>query len=700
MMRENKLSLAFTWFLVLAAFLLPVFFLPHLFNPFYNSKLALMFLIAFACVFAFVFQSLHEKKWQLIKTPFTIPLLGFVVSVVVASLVGRQYPDKQFLGMGGIFLSFATIVLIAPSLLSKIKLNQKFVFAANLAAGLLSILSILQFFGYGLPSLINQISVWKLSNDLSFSLTGMTLISIQFLSVIVLSNIFDQKAWKNSLFNKIVTIIAAIALGINIWAVLPGGQASFQTLSLKASASIAKDSLVVTKNALFGYGPDSYENAFNILKPIWFNGLDYWQASFDAAFNLPLTLIVSTGIIGLLAYLLFLWKVFGTVQKAEEQNSFLKIFILGALIWQFFSPINLVMFTLLAIALAFFIASSTQQYQKFNFSGHHSSNLENPYELNKDQVKLAQIKNYVLVGVNLILIAISSLAFYAVGKSLVAYNSLYKSQALINENNVIKVYEEYGKAKNLAPKLDFIRRGNALINLDIAVAMSNKTDITATEQEQVLQLINQAINEAKAATVLDPLNYQNWYVLAQIYMQLLEVTEQAKQETFNALAKAIVYNPSNPELRILMGQLFLSNKDYVNAITFFSQAVERKGDLTVAHYYLAQALEANKQWDDAKVSLNNVLALLEKDSEDYKTVEKELKLVDAEIEAAKKNSNGTKTDEQKSTQTPAASPSKSPVDEDETSSASSNLSELLDKQETEDVIQEGALTPDQNLVEN
>jgi uncharacterized membrane protein YwaF len=99
----------------------------------------------------------------------------------------------------------------------------------------------------------------------------MAFITIQFLSVVILSNIFDQKTWKSSLFNKIITIIADLALGINIWAVLPGGQASFQSLSLQVSTAIARESLAATKNALFGFGPDSYENAFHILKPIWFN---------------------------------------------------------------------------------------------------------------------------------------------------------------------------------------------------------------------------------------------------------------------------------------------------------------------------------------------------------------------------------------------------------------------------------------------
>lgn len=700
MTKENKLSTLFTWLLLLVSFLLPTFFFPYFINPFYNSKLALTFLVAFASVFAFILQSLQKKKWQLVKTPFTWPLLIFAVLVIVSSLISNQYSSSQFLGVGGIYLSFVAIVFIAPSILNGENLNKKFSLAINIASFLLSIMSILQFFGIGIASFVGKISVWQLADNLSFTLTGFTFATIQLLSVVLLSNVLDQESWNKSLFNKVVTVLAAIALGINIWAVLPGGQAYFQNLSLTASATIAKDSLALTKNAIFGYGPDSYSNAFNILKPIWINGLDIWQTTFDSAFNLPLTMVVSLGALGLVIYLVFLWKTFATVNKGDKGNTFLKIFIIGALVWQFFSPMNLVMFTLLAVALAFFVSSNRSQYKKMSFSVYHPSYLEGNGEFNSDQAKLAKVKNYVLVGSNAALFVIFSLALYVSSRSLIAYNLLYQSNGNINNNDIVKAYDNYNQAKNLAPKLDFVRRNNALINLNIAIAISNKTDATTAEQEQVLQLINQAITEAKAATVLGPLNYQNWYALAQIYMQLIGTTDQAQQEAFNALAKAITYNPSSPELRLIMGQLFMNGKDYVNAATFFNQAVERKTDLPAAHYYLAQAFMANEQWTDAQTSLNNTLAILEKDSDDYKTVEKDLTAVNARIEAAKTTGEGSSS---AATQ-PAVQGQQEASDSANLTipnmDSESGLSNLLDQQETESVIQDGALTPDQNLVEN
>jgi uncharacterized protein HemY len=130
------------------------------------------------------------------------------------------------------------------------------------------------------------------------------------------------------------------------------------------------------------------------------------------------------------------------------------------------------------------------------------------------------------------------------------------------------------------------------MNLEIAIALSNKTDLTAAEQEQVLQLVNEAIREAKAATILDPYNYQNWLVLAQFICNYWAQLIKPCKKLFNALAKAAANNPNNPEIRLILGQLFLNAKQATEAANFFSQAIERKPDLfvltTIWHRHIKQ----------------------------------------------------------------------------------------------------------------
>ncbi len=681
-MKENKLKTFLNWLLVATIFLLPIFFLPYIANPFVNSKLLLIFSITLVSLFSFAIISLQEKSFRIIKTPFAITLLLFIVLILISSVVNYQYPNKQLFGLGGVYLSLGLLILLLPSLL-KDKMNGWFILANNLAAIVLSVLAIFQLFGIGLADIINRLSILRLPNNLAFSLSGATFVTIQFLTVVLLANIFDQKAWRASLFNKIATLIITIGLGISIWSVLPGGEASFQNLPFNASLSIAKNSLAVTKNALFGYGPDSYGNAYSILKPLWINGANYWKFTFDSAFNLPLTLIVSLGVIACLIYLLFLWQTFVSVKNSAHHNTFLKVFIISTIIWQFFAPVNVLMLILFAFALSFLVKSDQDRYAKIEFNTHHFGEI-----LYKN--KWAKTQNYIFLSANILLISLASLTAYIGIKTFVAYHLLYKSSASINRNEIAKAYDYNKQAKNLAPKIDLVRRNYSLLNLQIAIALSNKTNITPAEQEQVLQLVNQAIREARATTVLDPLSYQNWSILAQVYMQLVSTTKQAKQEAFNALARAATYNPNDPEIRIILGQLFQNDNQYPEAITFFGQAVARKPDMFIANYYLAKALTADGQLKEAKNSLITSLNLLDKESEEHQIVSKELDLLGKRIEE-----NDQKTTQSKQVNKPLGdNPNTTPE------ASQSSLSNLLDQKDTEAVIQNGALSSDQNLIEN
>ncbi len=676
-MKESRLSTFFTWFLLVIVFLLPVFFIPQFANSLITSKLLLIYVLSLTTILTFAATSFKKNALEIFNSPLNIPLLGFGLLVIVSALANQQYPLKQFLGMGGVYLSLVAVVLIAPVLINS-RLIKHFSLAVNLAASVLSILSIFQVFGLGIGPLISRVASLEIPNNLAFSLSGAAFISVQLLSVVLLSNLLDQKNWKTSLFLKISTFFIAVGLAINVWGILPGREASFQSLSLSNSGAVAINSLATTKSALLGYGPDSYGNAYNILKPIWVNDLSYWRFTFDAAYNLPLTIVVSLGVIGLIAYLVFAFKTLAVLKKSNDEQLFLKTFILGALIWQLLSPINSLMWGLLTIALSFFIASDEKLYKKISFRVHRMSDLLSS--------KWTKTRSYIFLSLNLTLILLSILLAVVTFKAFYASHLLYRGNLSISNNDAFAAYDYHKRAKDLVPELDMIRRSNAILNLQIAIALSNKADISEIEQEQVLQLINQAIREARAATTIDPQNYNNWLVLSQIYLQLISVTDQASQEAFNALARAAAVNPNNPEIRMMLGELFLKVDKSQDAAVFFQQAVDRKPDLAIAYYYLARALETNQQLEEAKAAYTSFLILVDKDSEDYKIVEKELNsLID------KMQSNEPVLDEEDN----QAATLESNLSDNE-----SILSDLLDQKDTEAIIQDGALTPDQELIAN
>ena len=689
-MKEKTFKNAFNNFLLIVAFLLPIFFVPYITNPLSKSKIFLTIFTAFVSVFAIIFLGFKKKKWQILLSPVTVATLIFAAFILISSLVSHQYPAKQLLGMGGVYLSLSAIILFAPTLV-KGDISEKFLSIINTAAAVLALISILQSFGLGLPQLINKISILNFPNSLSFSPTGSAFIAIQFLSIILLTNIFDknaEKGWQRISF----LILLGIALGINIWAIIPGNEAAFKALPLTASASIARESLSVTRTALFGFGPNSYDNAYNILKPIWINGQEYWQFVFDSAFNLPLTMLVAGGLLALLAWLFLLFIALKTISKKNVEAKVLRTIIYSSIIWQFFAPANMVTLMLLVLALVVFIAANEHAYKTL--------------EINFDSVvkslkfKKQKQANMVLISiVTLVLTLATAALFFNFSKSVLAYRRMYQSNVAASKNEIPEAYEYQKQAKNLSPHIDSVRRTYALINLEIAIALSNKTELNPAEQDQVLQLVNQSIREAKAATILDPQNYQNWLTVSEVYLQLIEITSEAQQEAFDALAKAVNYNPTNPDLRMKLGQLFFSLQRYEEAANFFSQAAERKPDLARAYYALAKSFQAAQQFQDAENAMIKTLTLLTPETEDYVKVENELNDLSNQIE--------TEREEAAANQETQATESSNMEMEPETESQldtleteESNLSNLLDQGATQQIIQDEALVTEQETVAN
>ena len=144
-------------------------------------------------------------------------------------------------------------------------------------------------------------------------------------------------------------------------------------------------------------------------------------------------------------------------------------------------------------------------------------------------------------------------------------------------------------------------------------------------------MIQQAIREARAATVINGSDSQNWQVLAQIYQNLIGVAEDADQWTVSAYTQAIQTDPTNPVLRVTLGGIFYNNKQYRQAASLFQQAIDLKADYANAYYNIANTLVQLEDYLNAKAAYQQTLLLIEPDSESYITASKELEQVEAKI---------------------------------------------------------------------
>lgn len=708
-MSKNIKTNLYTAFVLLIAFLTPVLVIPNINNPFFNSKGLLLFALAIGTLFAYILNSFKEKKWLLSANPLVLPLVLFGGSILLSALITHQYPYDQLVGWGGFFLSFVLIVIFAPTLIKQ-DFSQKLIKVLNLAGLIIALNSVLQLFGFGFSQIFNRLSVFDFANDLSFSLTGGVLLNIQLLSSLILVNLLSKKH-KEGWSQKIIIAALVLGLGINVYAILPGQKTSPVLMPLSASIAIARESLAVTRSALFGYGPDSYGQAFNLLKPAWLNTSNVWQYSFESATVFPLTLIVSGGLLACLSWIFLTTRTIRTLTvKKEQKAAGLKYFIIAAIIWQIISPLNTMMLTLLAIALSFYLAANLDSYKikKFSFN-----NLFDPFNLQPEN----KANRYTFATISVLLMAGLIFLTYQIGLHYAAHATAYQASKAASEEKFNEVFAKQEQSRNLASRSADWRRIYASSALELAVALSNKTDITPVEQEQVIELINVAITEAKAATILQPRSYQNWLTLANIYLQLLDVTEDARQLAFESLSQAALTNPNDPFMRINLGQFMMRLEQWEQASNFFIQAIERKPDLPVAYYNLAQAYIKNQQILEAENALQQALLLIDQETnlEDYNTVKTLLESISeeadqlraqAEAQQAQQAQQGQQTPQEELT-TPAA-PAKQ-VEPDITNqqtglepatATESGLSDLLNEEETSNLLRESSLVPEEETIDN
>ncbi len=551
---------------------------------------------------------LTKKTISLTLSPFATILTVFGVIIAAAVLLTNSYPVNNLLGFGGIYLSLILIAGLGKELVDK-NFTRVFIKILGVSTALMSLLSILQFIGYGPSWIYNAIFKTDFTHNLLFNLVESPTVAAQFLGIILIgyiaSIIIDfKKSKKTTLFAWIISAVIAAGFGINLYSSLPAQPFSSTLPPLAASWSVAVDMLRVPRTAILGVGPNNYHLAYTQFKPAWLNQTKLWNVQFTQGYNLPLTLLVSTGMLGLASWI---WLVL-QILKQVKNNSSLKN-----------SPVTWMLLTLLATQLV--LPPFTSLLILFG--------LVLAAWLSLPEHQFNQIKLNHLTAQFLGIILLLSFAFgsYGLGRATAANYTFFKANQAGQSNQIVEMYQLQQRAINLNPYLANYRRRYALTNFSLATALANKTEPTKDEQANVIQLIQQSIREGRAATELQPADVRNWQILAQIYNNLTGVATGADQWAVNSYVQAIQTSPTNPDLRIALGSIFYGVGQFNQAEQLFAQAVQLKPNHANAHYNLANALIKQEKFEAAVISYENVLVLIEPNSQDYQIAAKELTTV-------------------------------------------------------------------------
>ena len=162
----------------------------------------------------------------------------------------------------------------------------------------------------------------------------------------------------------------------------------------------------------------------------------------------------------------------------------------------------------------------------------------------------------------------------------------------------------------------------------MAGSLAKIENLSEDDKKTLTQLIQQTVQEAKAAATLNPRSASSWENLGDVYNSVTSFAKDADAFAIQSYSQAIYLDPINPTLRIKLGGIYYAQGKFADAAKVFELAVVAKPDLANAHYNLAMAYKEDKQLEKAKEQMNLTLSLLGKDSKDFETAKKELEAIE------------------------------------------------------------------------
>lgn len=646
---DNLTQSILAFILPVTAFVIPLLFVPMTLDFFTPHKRFALVVLASIALLAWIGRAVLRKTVHFTLTPATVPLIIMGAIFIISSLMQSPNVLQAFTGETSIILSLVIILVTTTSTLKKPEVAAKAFQALLVSMSLVSLFAILQFIQVGKLTGIDWLQS-PLFNPAGGPLNYLSA-SLPLLAAVIA---FIAKTKKANVFYLVSGMLLLVASGMSGVLIYTNG---LQFMPFTAGWVIAMGALQNPMAALLGTGPNTYQSVYNILKPAFVNTDALWNISFVNSANFYLHLLTTTGLISFLAYIFATVKTTLAGFSKSENNAQLAAYatlLAVTLVVQLILPPNIIMLTVTFLAMIF-VGLELKAVPK---AAAHSREVPSylnrllavkaapaEYEVENTSEKydllfwFAGLLVVILVGYNSYLTGMAYASEYVFGASLRAAAA----------NDGTGTYNLQARAIGLKPYEPQYRIAYAQTNMALANSLASQENVSDDVQSDILQLIQQAIREAKVAIELDPANSIAWQNLAVIYQQLIGLAEGADQWTLEAYQQAIALDPSNPQLRLDLGGIFYGAKNYEQAVNFYTQAVQLKQDWPNAYYNLAVAYRDAKQPALALQAMRVVVELLDPASPDYQQAQDELE----ELKEAAAQAEAEQAEQQQS-QLPAA----------------------------------------------
>ncbi len=344
-------------------------------------------------------------------------------------------------------------------------------------------------------------------------------------------------------------------------------------------------SKVFSSSPVFGSGPGTFGVEWLKYRDASLNSTVFWNIDFSSGIGFIPTSFVTTGLIGVLAWvgLLALLILFGlrTLILRASQDAFVRyvaLFSFLASVYLF----TVAIFDLpnaIVLALAFVFAGLFASTARFSAFGRQWGVV----------FSRSPRLGFIIVFSLTILLLGSVVAAYTLVGHYIATTELAAAQQSYSTGDLDGADRAVQSSISFAPSAAAYQIASGVAATRLNQIAASTTMSRATAQQAFQSALSTGINAALTATNLAPSDYQNWLALGNLYSQAVPLgVSGAYDSAKTAYNKAQALNPTNPQIPYILAQLDIANKNTKAAQDDLKAAIALKQDYTSAIFLLSQ----------------------------------------------------------------------------------------------------------------
>jgi tetratricopeptide (TPR) repeat protein len=376
--------------------------------------------------------------------------------------------------------------------------------------------------------------------------------------------------------------------------------------SVTATLDIMRQSFA--ENAFTGTGPNQFGEAWLRYKDASINQTIFWNTRFGTGSSYILTWFVTTGIIGILAWViffaLFMYRGIKTLFTAETKDT----------LWFFVGTVSFVLATFLWVTLWIYVAGPVILFFAAIMTGLYivAERALTSYDtVAAPKFFVSTRMGFALISVVMLVVIGTVATSYAVARqfaSVYSYVSLQRS--ITSDTTPESVSARLAQSYILHPNPLFLRDivSFQFVQLNSLLAIQEPD---TTQRQQFNEIIESMVRVATEATVKRPYQAQSWTMLGDVYALLAELQlDGAAARAIETYERALLLDPRNPYYHLQIAFMKLRENSSSNARASLATALQLRPNYVEALATLAQ-LDIEEGNIEQAVRTTEALVILE-----------------------------------------------------------------------------------------